>query len=708
MTEPAESPREKPPRPRKWWKLRIGCLALVILAVGIPAVLWKWSADRAAVREQQAADRQVKHANDAFEPAIDAMEEAAAADPEVPYDIDKTIRVIHQIDLAMQQDDSLDEYLKTVAVQDYRDVAPEVLEARRELMDILLRLYAKQVEAEDQQAMWEFTSELLLSTLSVVEVSGDLNLTSPEGGFSVDRAQAQELLEELKDEKAERRQLVRDINALEKELIEALFEYSDVYYTYVQEWDQLSVMRDRAYLAVWNGDWDEAIASAELAIEQAPHEREAHLLKAMALIEQDDPENDEEVGRLLSDYIEEHPESSAPAFLLLGVHHTRRGQTKEAQLAFQQSAAYFPKQSDALTDMLDPYKMRAFLRKSREGSFIVELYKSTMLGAGYFSPDLQMARMLFEQGDDEAARTKVLDHFARRRQQQQWDFILSDIRFCQDLLGPDFWEIFPEDTYLDLVVSPTTFGSGLKLAVNNRSTRTLHNATLVLVLHFTDSYPGDYEALAAPETMPAVVAHETTHFGSVTIDLELNGQKKTVDDIVTHRAILVSDEAVNWVDTDEYKTSESEEFRERRHAAGIREREVRHPVAELHPEFNSTVHDIVGEVPEGASMEIESRMGSDNVLIELPRELAILRPVFRLRRGDELYSASDNLIEGDKIVLRFKNVENFDDTDVPKEDLELLMASPFGDLVLSWTPGGDLTWRFVGLMAEDGGSSEPE
>ncbi|MBW1879071.1 MAG: hypothetical protein JRJ84_11965, partial [Deltaproteobacteria bacterium] len=682
MTESPESP-ETAPKSGKWWKLRIGCLILAVLAVAIPAAMWQWSSDWAEKREQRASDRHARHANDAFEPVIDALEEGAAANPEATYDIDKTIRVIHQIDLALQQEGSLDEYLKAVAVQDYRDVAPKVLEARRDLMDVLLRLYAKQVEAEDQQAMWEFTSELLLSTLSVVEVSGDLNLTSPEGGFSIDRAQAQELLTELKDDKAERRQLVRDISALEKELIESLFEYSDVYYTYVQEWDQLSVLRDRAYLAVWNGDWEEAIVSAELAIEQAPHEREAHLIKAMALIEQDDMERDEEIGRLLSDYIEDHPESSAPAFLLLGVHHTRRGQTKAARLAFQQSAAYFPKQSDELTDMLDPYKMRSFLRKSREGSFIVELYKSTMLGAGYFSPDLQMARVLFEQGDDEAARTKVLDHFARRRQQQQWDFILSDVRFCHDLLGPDFWEIFPEDTYIDLVVSPTTFGSGLKLAINNRSTRTLHNATLVLALHFTDSYPGDYEAMTAPETMPAVLAHDTTHFGSVTIDLEINGRQKTVDDIVTHRAILVTDEAVTWVDTDEFKISESEEFRERRRAAGIRDKEVRHPVAERHPQFNKTVHDIVDGVPDGSSMEIESRMGSDNVLVELPRELAILRPVFRLRRGDELYSASDNLIEGDKIMLRFKDVENFDDTDVPQEDLELLMASPFGDLVLS-------------------------
>lgn len=683
-------------RRRRW---ALGCGLLVLAAVALAVGLWQYRSHQVQARQQQAEQRHARQSNDAFEPAMEAMRPQQA--DEVPYDIDETVRVIHQVDLALQQEDSLEEYLRKVAVQDYRHVAPEVLEARRELLDVLMRLYARQEEAADQQAMWEMTSELLLSTLSVVSVSGDMNLASPEGSFSVDRAQAQELLADLKQEQSERRQLVRDVNALERELIETLTDYSDVYYEYVQEWDELAVKRDRAYLAAHNGDWEEVIASADLAIEQAPREREAHLLKAMALIEQDDPEHAEEIGRLLSDYIEEHPDSTAPAFLLLGVHHARWGEHDQARLAFQQSAAYYPKQAEQLTDMLDPYKMRAFLRKSREGSFIVEQYKATMLGAGYFSPDLQMARMLYEQGDDEAARVKVLDHFARRRQQKQWDFILSDVQFCHDLLGPDFWSIFPETTWLDLEVSPTLMGKGLKLAVDNRSERTLHNATLVLALHFTDTFPGDYEAIAAPKTQPAVLAHDTTSFGSVEIAVEVNGETKGVSDIVTHRAILISNEAVSWVDTEEFRIAESAEFRQQQQAAGIQERAVVHPVVERHPGFRSTVERIVEDVPQEASMEVESKYGADNVLIELPRELAILRPVFRLRRGDEVFAASDNVIEGDAIVLRFKGVDNYDDTEAPPtDDLELVGASPFGDLVLTWTPGGDLTWRFEGAWDE--------
>jgi len=308
--------------------------------------------------------------------------------------------------------------------------------------------------------------------------------------------------------------------------------------------------------------------------------------------------------------------------------------------------------------------------------------------------------MLYDNGDDEAARAKVLDHFARRRTQQQWDFILSDIRFCQDILGPRFWEIFPEDTYLDLMVSPTLMGSGLNLQVENRSTRTLHNATLVLALHFTDMYPNDYVALTAKDTVPAVMANDTTSFGSVDIALDVGGVSKTSSDIVHHRAILVSNEAVVWVDTDAYRVAEAEEFRERRRsqeAAGASQ--VVHPTAARHPEFQSRVDTLLAAATRSASLEVESRYGADSVLIELPRELAILRPLFRLRYDGELFSASDNLIDGDHIALRFNGVHNFDEEGAG--NLELLMWGPFGDVVLTWVPGADLTWRFEGL-AEDG------
>ncbi len=675
---------------RRWLA---GCLgvasAVALLSVG--AVAWMHKSRQAAWENARTAQEEA--AKEAFEPVYAKLDQGIA-DP--GYDIDKTVRVIHQMDQALDQQDTLHDYLSQLAMQDYRDVAPEILEARKELMAIQMQLYAKQVEADDQQAMWELTSELVLSTLSVVSVSGEASMISPAGEFSVDRAKAQELLGELKERQASHRELLRDITDTEQQLFDALFSYSEVYYEYVEEWDELSVLRDRAYLAAHNGDWPASRVSAELAIEKAPHEKEAHLLAALSMIEGEDLEDHMAAARLLEDYIDEHPESSAPAFLLLGVLHQRDGQDKQAMLAFQQSAAYYPKQAEQLTDMLDPYKMRTYLKKSREGGFIRELYQSTMLGAGYFSPDLQMARMMFDQGKDDAARTKVLDHFARRRAQKQWDFIISDIAFCNDILGPHFWEIFPEDTYLDLVVDPPLLGSGLNLSVENRSTRALHNATLVLALHVTDMYPNAYHAMVVEPSVPAVLANDSTSFGTIEVAFDLDGAPKTQADVVHHRAILISNEAVVWVDTDEYKIGESEAFKEQKRtevAAG--NSEVDHPSARRHPTFKSTFDKLVESAAPKSSLEVETKYGADNVLIELPRELAILRPLFKLRHDEQLYSTADNFIEGDHIVLRFAGVHNFDDG--AAGDLELLLSSPFGDVVLSWAPGADLSWRFEGV-----------
>lgn len=679
----------------------IGCATAAVLVVALPLggyVWWSQAAEQ-ALREAEVA--QAEAAEEQFAPMLEALQAGAEA-PGPAYDIDKTIRVIHEIDLAMQEEQSLEEYLKWASRQDYSDVAPEVLEKRKEVLDILMRLYAKQVEAEDQAAMWEVTSELLLSTFSVVTVTGEANLVNPAAGLSVDREQAQSLLQELKDDRAAHKQLMRDITAIETELFDTMVDYGEVYYKYLEEWDQLAVLRDRAYLAAHNGDWEATLAAAELAIEKAPGEREAHLLKAMALIELDDRENAAEITELLADYVEEHPSASAPALVLLGVHQARLGDSKAAQLSFQQSAAYFPKQSDALTDMLDPYKMRSFLRKSREGSFIVELYKSTMLGAGYFSPDLQLAKTLFDQGDLEGGRAKVLDHFARRRTQQQWDFLVSDIAFCHDLLGPNFWEIFPEETYFDLEASPAMMGSSLNVAIENRSERALHNATLVLAVQLTDMYAGDYEVLPAPETLPAVVGHDTTSFGSIPIDLEVHGKAKTVDDIVHTRAILIADEAVTWVDTDAYRLAESKELREKRKTReALAKTEaappapVEHPLSKRHPRFQSTMDALLEGANDVAQVEMESKYGADNLVVKLPKELSILRPIFRLRYGETLYEATDNVITGDTIELRFQGVENFDaDGAEAPDDVELLMASPFGDVVFAWKNNGDLTWRF--------------
>jgi tetratricopeptide (TPR) repeat protein len=677
---------EAPPTARKL----PSCTALLFGVVAVVAVLmvlgvWRVQAERDAALELQ---DQVAH--QAFDPVLEQMGLSAKATPTGPaYDIDTTVRVIHEIDMAIAEADSLSSWLHQLAKQDYRTVAPDVLEARMEMMDILMRLYARQTELEDQQELWELSSGLMmLTTLSIVEVEADIDPLSPGGSLSVDRDKAQEMLDEALVNKDIEAGLRRDVRAVEAELLSAMVKYSEVSYRYLDEWDRLATLRDRAYLATHNGDWETAEAAASAAIEMAPGEREAHLLKALAIVQgggPDHPERASEALDMLAKYVDDHPSRTAPAFLLMGMIERQRGHTDAAKLHLQQSAAYYPKQADALSDMLDPYKRRAFLRKSREGGTILELYRSTMLGAGTFSPDLQMAELRFDQGDFEGGRAKVMDHFARRRSQQQWDFIISDLRFCHEMLGEDYSRIFPETHYLDLQVEPTLFGSKLELSVTNRSDRVLHNATLVLALQFTDMHPADYETFLGGDTQPAVLASDTTTFGTSEIAFNLHGVDKTVDDIVTHRAILVSNEAVAWVDTDAFKIAENKQLRQASKAAAA----TANPIARRTPKTwqQKFTDELVGDARSKATLRVDEKFLADDVTIQLPKELAMLRPLFRLRGADgELLLAKQNIIVGDAIQLYFADAIELSDGG---GQVTLVTSTPYGDIDMTWRIGAD-------------------
>jgi len=672
--------------PRKGGRFKTGCITAMVLMVALIAAAMV-ARDIVQQRKQQA---QQERAQTEFAPVFDKMQQAEQAGPD--YDLDRTIRVLHGMDAgvrgAMDKDQSLRDYLAVMAAEDYRGVAPEVLEARKEMLDILFELYAVQVEEKAQEELWNYTAERLLTRRAGGDVAGAGGPTGPSGGLSVDRAQAQEELDELRRRHAEQLKLVEERSRLETDLFEAMLGYANAYYKYVEEWDRLCVIRDRAYLAAHDSNWDAALEAADAAIDMAPYEKEAHLLKAMALIETGGEGS--EVENLLHGYIRAHPDSTAPAQLLLGVHYAQEGDGKEATLQLQQASAYYPRQAEQLADLLDPYRQRAFLRKTREGNFILGQYQTTMLGAGYFSPDLQMARIHFLAGEDEDGRKKVMDHFARRRTQEQWELVLSDIEFCEKTLGDDFRALFPEESYLDLVVKPTMFGNKIKVGLDNRSPQTLHNATLVHCIQFTDMHPDDYQTFTSP-TQPAVLAHDRTDFGDLEIEFQWFGELKTVDHIVLQRAVLISNEAVAWVDTDEYKIAEAEEFRElrRQRATGLLE----DPAGRL--QTSPLVDKVVKEIEGQTDLRFESKLLGDKVTLELPRAFSILSPVFRLEVEEEIIAPESNLIDGDRILLEFNGIPT-GDSDQPGE-IRLVVNSVLADMELVWGSEGDGHYRLLDI-----------
>ncbi len=679
---------------------------LVVLALGLYAF--------GAYRNWSDARAQEQRARESFQPVLDKIEQARESRRKGEgYDLDQTVRVLHEIDAGIASGGSLEEYLAGMAMQDYRRVPAEVLEARAEVLDVLFRLYATQTEAEEQAATWALVQHMgpVLNVLMMakLDVGGDAGLSIPltGGGGSVqiaeagiDREGVRRVYDDWKTQQAEHTRLLREVMVLEQELIGTLARHAEVYHRYLEEWGRLCALRDRAYLAAHSGDWQAAASAARAAINLAPHEREAHLLLALALIEGEleSPERPDEAARLLEAYIQEHPDASAPAYLLRGVMHADRGDLDAARLDLQQAAATYPKQAELLADMLDPYRARSrtFLRKSREGNLVLALYKSSMLGAAWFSPDLQLARLAFEQGDEETGRKKVMDHFARRRAQGQWDLVIRDLQFCEAFLADDYQLILPERGWLDLEVEETILGSKLKVAVDNRSDRTLHNASLVLCLHFTDMHPDDYETFA-PRTEPVLEAHQTTRYDEVEVKLAMGDEIKSVDDVATMRAVLVSNEAVAWVDTVTFKRDQAHRQREERMRKRAEQRWS--PAHRTVSEQNRLVELSLASLEEGARLATSSDLGKDDVHIDLPYLMAVLAPVFQLQAGDRKLEVSDNRIEDGLIRLGFDDVANFDD---PGSGVLLLhVDTSLTELVLTWTRDPAGGWGFQGVTRSD-------
>ncbi|MFH1468145.1 MAG: tetratricopeptide repeat protein [Pseudomonadota bacterium] len=700
MTEPdVDWPRRRLPR---------GCAFVLFMILGAAAALFGLH----LYQRHQAGERQEERARAAFVPAERKL--AEAREQAVPaVDLDKTVRVIQEIDTALAQGGSLEEYLATMAAQDYRGVSPEVLRAREEVLGVLFELYATQVEQADRDATWSMVQHLgpVLDVLMIskLEVGGDASLAIPLtstggkveiGKAGIDREGVRRVYEDWKAQEADHQRLLAKSMELEQALIDVLAKHATVWHDVLEDWGRLCNLRDRAYLAAQGGNWAEAEAAARQAIAQAPHEKEAHLLLALALIQgqRATPEDPDEAPRLLSAYIEQHPDSTAPALLLRGLAHERRGELDAAVLDLSQAAADYPRQAEALADMLDPYRARSrlFLRASREGNLVLELYKSTMLGAAWFSPDLHLARIAFQRGDFEAGRTKVTDHFARRRTQGQWDLVIRDLEFCERFLGEHYPLILPERGWLDLEASEATFGSKLQASVVNRSDRTLHNATLVLCLHFTDMHPDDYEPFA-PRTEPVLPAHDSTRFDDVEVDFTLAGHDKGAEDIASMRAILVADEAVVWVDSVDFKREQARAQREtrmRRRAEGSWS-----PAARVQASQHRLVEQATTGLEQGALLATSAGIGKDDVFIDLPYLFAALAPVFTLQVAGQTLEPSQDRIEGDRIRLRFDDAADFGEGGPLA--IQLQADTALTELVLTWTRDPEGRWTFQGAARSD-------
>lgn len=671
--------------------LVIAVLAVVLTVLGFTITSRLRRIERAA-KEAEQAQRQAEVAV-VTEPLEKAF--AQAVQPiEAPYDIEKTMRVVHELDLAVRETKSIREYIELLGRQDFRRVAPRVLEARKGIVDVLVRYYAAVDEEEELERFWSVFRDEVWNRVEVPRIER-LKLVGLDLQFenAVEPPKsAREREEEIRVLRDEAQLRVRE---LQTELAAAIEHALPVFKDAEDEWKRLCLQRDRAYVEALGLHFDAARVSAEAALAMAPFDEEAQLLRALALVEgaNQSGETKLDVVALLDEFLREHPDS-APALLLRGMWRVRNGQLDQGQVDLKLAASRYPEQARVLVTQLDPYRMRSYLQRSQQGVAITGLYRAMMLGASWFSPELQSARLEFEAGRIEHATDLVRQHFARRRAQGQWDLILFDLRFCEDLLGEHYAAIFPEHSYLDLHVSRNFFGKDYSVSVDNRSDKSLHNAALVLCVRFTDMQLDDYVTYAVGPTRPILPAVMRTPFDDLDARLPWGTGEKGPDDVVPPlRAILVADEAVFWVDAIEFKDETVKRF------ADLPDAQTPGAASTTLPERWQRALDALKTGDVRVEL-VENTFTKNDLRIELPREVALLGPLFTLKIGERVFDegrdgAVRNRLENDRVRLLFAGA-GAELADKPAT-LALTARSTLGQVEIRFARGEDGAYRVASV-----------
>jgi len=511
-----------------------GCLvpALSVFVVSVTVLLW--------VHFKTPKLEPPKFIKEAA-PKVEERQRLLPADPKsASYDIDSTVSALYSMEQALAKAKSFEDLTKFIVQKDSDLVAPDVVNLKYRFFDIYRRLLQSQDDLKDMDSLYDAAGGALLDIASITDVKT----------FSLSRDQAQKVWSRRFESARLRRELKERLEKSQDELVDLMFNYMSVSSKYYAEWDKLCSARDRAYLAVYECKWDEAVSNAAAASGMAPHEKEAHMLLAMALLERGTETDIAAAKAAIGDYIKEHP-ADAPGFLLRGVMDLKALRYDQAIVDFDQAAAYFPKMQDEMNDRLGIYRRRTFLNKSMEGRVIVNMYRSFMSGSGYFSPDFQKARIYLAQGRTEEARAKIFDHFFRRRQQGEWDKVLSDFHYCNKFLGTDLFKIGSGKGDVNISIDSALFSNSVVLTLDNRSKIDMHNLTALLCVRFTDMFKGDYISFPVGETISVLKAGQTVKVGRKNIS-ELTedrfGSPKKFKDIIEYAAVLISDEVITWVE----------------------------------------------------------------------------------------------------------------------------------------------------------------
>lgn len=641
-----------------------------------------------------------------FQAATEALESAAESGND-DYDIEETVRILNGLEAAQSQSDDFYSFLEYMAKQDYSRVPADVLKAKERILPILQKMFDLQKQYDELDDIWMLVRSASTGVTDFAESANPIGVLSsiftgdPMGTVSVNKSLAEAktaAFEQYENDQKLKASLKEEIDNLRMAYIDYLTEYAPVYFKYMKEWDRLCLDRDKAYLDVYAGRTVDAYNAVDKVLSKYPDNREAMLLKALTLIqlsptnanaqagtlqgsadiERNDslvaPPSDKlaEAEAVIENYTELYPERSAPALVLRGMISLKEGNESKAMSYFDQASVEYPRQAEALTDLLDSYKNRSYLNRSSEGKYLLKLYRSTMEGYGMFSPNLLKAKHYADGGNTDKAKEEIFNHFYRRGNQGVYDCLLSDMQYCEEHMYSTFKQILMEQSYIDVSVEPTAEwlvskkDDEVKVTINNRSDVDLENVRIFLCLHYTDMYKDEYDVVKCP-TINIIKHHDKTEIGTV----KLNYEDKRYDDIAHVRAIAMTDDKICWIDDVNYKYTRAYEQSKQAGKQPSATAEQLTPREQFLRDFKVDADDLAQAVKTGIKVYGNVKNGDkslwesvsdiwsskDNKLkIELPRILSLIDPVFSLKPLKDKDSAilpEENFLNGNNIRLKF-------------------------------------------------------
>lgn len=641
-------------------KMKKGCLLFLIIIIAIPLIyifVSKHSKESEIQKELDSVEKVFENA----EKNEDIHSENQAIKQ---MDLEKTIRLFHILNDGYSTSKNMYEYLQFLATQDYNGIPDEVLNAEKKLIPLYKEIRAAEYNLNETQKKryWNAITksvDLKNVTSSIAQfASGDI-LSLAKAGVSSGTNFYNEIQKNDEMEENAKKALEKSKDAY----LGYLNEYTTLYLKYLAKWNEMCLLRDKAYLAINNGDVNGAIETLKTVLQKYPTDQESKLLLAFCLLYKsqkgvdisNDKRNADEAKDILNQYINDYPDRAAPALVLLGTYYTLKGDDVKAATLFDQSSVEYPREAEQLLDMYNSYNYRNYILKSKEGHVVVEHYKSMMEGFGFYSPNFQKAMIAYNKENYSKAKEEILKHFFRRGNQDVYDYLISDMKFVERYMPKILDMIFAEHSFLDLqTYNPTiAFSDKLAIEIENRSDRRLSNVRLFICLHMTDMYADDYLVKKMETTINNIEPHSKANFGKLQLNYELYGkQKNRVEDIVSARAIIMTDSLIIWVDDDKIKrTSISEKM-------GVKR-------------FSKATYN---QLASNCSYEMKNKEGllsgvvkSKKMVFHFPRSLDVLNPYFsfsELNNKDAVHPQSV-ILNGNNIEVSFEKQSSFSSKTVP-------------------------------------------